>query len=73
MVAGGDYADYFANKWSAILRNRRKQPTYMRGTYGFHAWIRESLYENKPYDQFVREVLGASGEISDNPPVAWYR
>ncbi len=73
LVDGGDYADYFANKWSAILRNRRKQPTYMRGTYGFHAWIRESLYENKPYDQFVREVLGASGEMSDNPPVAWYR
>ena len=73
LVDGGDYADYFANKWSAILRNRRKQPTYMHGTYGFHAWIRESLYENKPYDQFVREVLGASGEMSDNPPVAWYR
>ncbi|MBL9082337.1 MAG: DUF1549 domain-containing protein [Planctomycetales bacterium] len=73
LVDSGDYADYFANKWAAILRNRRKSPTYMRGTYGFHAWIRESLYENKPYDQFVRDVLGASGEMSDNPPVAWYR
>ncbi len=55
--ASPDYADYFANKWSAILRNRRKQPTYMRGTYGFHAWIRESLYENKPYDEFARELI----------------
>ena len=73
LVDSPDYADYFANKWSAILRNRRKTPTYMRGTYGFHAWIRESLYENKPYDEFVRGVLAAGGEMSDNPPVAWYR
>lgn len=73
LVDSADYADYFANKWSAVLRNRRKQPTYTRGTYGFHAWIRESLYSNKPYDEFVREILGASGEMGENPPVAWYR
>ncbi|MCE9605420.1 MAG: DUF1553 domain-containing protein [Planctomycetia bacterium] len=73
LADSSDYADYFANKWSAVLRNRRKGPTYMRGTYGFHAWIRESLYANKPYDEFVREVVGASGEMSENPPVAWYR
>ena len=73
LVDSGDYADYFANKWSAVLRNRRKSATYTRGTYGCHAWIRESLYQNKPYDEFVREVLGASGELGENPPVAWYR
>jgi hypothetical protein len=73
LLASTDYADYFANKWNAVLRNRRRQPTYMRGTYGFHDWIRDSLYENKPYDQFAREILAASGEMGQNPPVAWYR
>ena len=29
--------------------------------------------ENKPFDAFARELLTASGEISENPPVAWYR
>lgn len=73
LLDSGDYADFFANKWSAILRNRRARPTYVRGTYGLHDWIRHSLYENKPYDQFVRELLAASGEIGEHPPVAWYR
>jgi hypothetical protein len=73
LVDGPGYADYFANKWSAVLRNRRKGVTYTRGTYGFHAWIRQSLYENKPYDEFVREILAASGEMGDTPAVAWYR
>ena len=73
LLASGDYADYFANKWSAVLRNRRRMPTYQRGTYAFHSWIRESLYNNKPYSEFVGELVAASGEIVDNPPVAWYR
>ncbi len=73
LLASGEYADYFANKWSSILRNKRRKETFTRGTFGFHQWIRDSLRENKPYDQFVREVLAASGELTDNPPVAWHR
>jgi hypothetical protein len=73
LLASGDYADYFANKWNAVLRNRRSKPTYTHGTYAFHDWIRDSLYTNKPYDAFVREIVAASGDIGDNPPVAWYR
>src|SRR5207244_8594988 len=38
-----------------------------------HAWIRQSLAENKPYDRFVAEILGAKGDASTNPPVALYR
>ncbi len=68
-----DYADYFANKWSGLLRNKRADPKHVRGTYAFHGWIRDSFLENKPYDQFVREIIAASGEIGQNPPVAWYR
>ena len=68
-----DYADYFANKWAALLRNKRVDQTHARGTYAFHDWIRDSFAANKPFDQFVREVLAASGDIAQNPPVAWYR
>ena len=31
------------------------------------------LARQQTYDQFVREILAASGRLSDNPPVAWYR
>lgn len=73
LLASGDYADYFANKWSSVLRNRRRMPNYQRGTYAFHSWIRDSLYNNKPYSEFVGEIIAAAGDIVDNPPVAWYR
>ncbi|HZE97620.1 MAG TPA: DUF1549 and DUF1553 domain-containing protein [Planctomycetota bacterium] len=67
------YADFFANKWSAILRNRRDKDTYASGNFAFYQWIRAALDQNQPYDKFVREIVTASGEISDHPAVAWYR
>ncbi len=68
-----DHAEYFANKWAAILRNKRRQESDKVATFAFHDWIRESLYANKPYDQFVREILTASGTPATNAPVSWYR
>ena len=73
LLASPEYAEYFANKWSALLRNKRTDGNHRRGTYGFYNWIRDSLYDNKPYDQFVREILAASGDMAQTPPVAWYR
>ena len=72
LLESEDYADYFAGKWSAILRNRRNDKNVRVTTYGFHDWIRESILENKPYDEFASEILSASGMIRRNPAVAWF-
>ncbi len=68
-----EYADYFAKKWSAILRNKRDGQGEMFNSFAFHDWLRSSFYENKPYDTLVRELLTASGSVETNPAVAWYR
>lgn len=73
LLASDDYAEFFAGKWNAILRNRRSNSNYQFGTVAFHQWIRDSLAANKPYDDFVRQIVTASGSIASNPPVAWYR
>lgn len=68
-----DYADFFANKWTALLKNRRDDSSDIVSNFAFHAWVRDSLLANKPYDQFVRELLAATGTVIGNPPVAWYK
>ncbi|MGD9644464.1 MAG: DUF1549 domain-containing protein [Pirellulales bacterium] len=73
LLSSGDYADYFANKWSAVLRNKRDNADFVHGTFAFHNWIRQALYDNMPYDEFARDILAASGETSQHPPVVWYR
>ncbi len=71
-----EYASYFALKWADILQNRgagystsKQRP----GTTLFAGWIRDSIAANKPYDQFVSEIITASGSQEQNPPTIWYR
>ena len=71
-----EYASYFALKWAGILQNRGSGYSTRRqraGTALFAGWIRDSLAANKPYDQFVSEILTASGSQNENPPTVWYR
>lgn len=73
LLESSEYADFFAGKWSAVLRNKRDKNEHARQTYAFHGWIRDSLATNLPYDQFVTELLTASGDVSSTPAVSWYR
>lgn len=73
LLASDEHADYFAGKWSAVLRNKRADPKDIRGNFAFHRWIRDSLADNVPYDRFVRDVITASGDVDAHPPVVWYR
>lgn len=73
LLATSEYADFFAKKWITILRNRRQGEEEQFGSFAFHQWVRESFLHNKPYDQWVQELLTASGPIEINPAVAWYR
>lgn len=73
LLRSADYADYFANKWTALLKNRRDDASDITSNFAFHAWIRDSLLANTPYDQLARELLAATGTIIANPPVAWYK
>ncbi len=73
LLSSPDYADYFANKWTALLKNRRDDASDITSNFAFHAWIRDSLLANTPYDQLVRELLAATGTVIANPAVAWYK
>jgi len=73
LLRSSEYADYFANKWTAMLKNRRDDASDITSNFAFHAWVRDSLLANKPYDQMVRELLAATGTVIANPPVVWYK
>src|SRR5262249_40886035 len=71
---GGDLGGNLGKKGSAVPRNRRRSVgDDTKPTFAFHAWIKENIQKNKPYDQFVREILTATGEEIKSPPVVWYR
>ena len=73
LLRSSEYADFFANKWTAMLKNRRDDASDITSNFAFHAWVRDSLLSNKHYDQMVRELLAATGTVIANPPVVWYK
>jgi len=74
LLARNEYADYWAVKWGDMLRNKRRNGREaQRGTFAFHAWIRNAFATNMPYDQFVRDIIAAQGTVDQHPPVIWYR
>jgi hypothetical protein len=74
LLARNEYADFWAVKWGDLLRNQRHgQKEHQRGTFAFHAWIRNAFATNMPYDQFVRNIIAAQGTVDQHPPVVWFR
>lgn len=68
-----EYADSWAVKWADILRVNRSLLGTDANAQKYHEWIRESLAANKPYDQFVREILTATGGGQVNGAANFYR
>ena len=55
--------------WADLLR---LDTNLEQAGLGWGVWIRNSVKENKPYDQFVYEMLSAKGHASKNPAVGYY-
>ena len=72
LLARTEFADFWALKWADVLRTEEKILD-TKGVQVFHQWIRESLSNGRPHDQFVRELLTATGSTFQNPPANFYR
>lgn len=75
LLARSEFADYWAMKWCDILRVKAEFPVNLwpNAAQAYHHWIKVSLRENMPYDQFVRELLTANGSNFRVGPVNFYR
>ncbi len=70
-----EYADYWALKWCDLLRVKAEFPSNLwpNAVQAYHRWIRNAVRENRPYDQFARDLLTSSGSNFRVPPVNFYR
>lgn len=75
LLAREEYADYWAMKWSDLLRVKAEFPVNLwpNAAQAYHRWIVAALRRNQPYDQFARELLTANGSNFRVGPVNFYR
>lgn len=66
-----EYADYWAYKWSDLLlvSSRKLRPNAM---WAFYNWIRDSVKNNKPWDQFARDIFTGAGSTRENGALNYY-
>lgn len=72
ILAREEYADLWAMKWADILLVDR-QKLGERGAYELHRWLRRQFAANRPYDEWVRELITATGDSAKNGPANLYR
>ncbi len=66
------FGDYWANRWADLLRPNPDR-VGVKSVYVLDQWLRDSFRRNKPYDQFVREIVLSEGNNHRNGPAVVYR
>ena len=66
-----DFIDYWAYKYSDLLlvSSKKLRPNAM---WAFYNWIRNSVKENKPWDQFTREIFTGTGDTLQNGALNYF-
>ncbi|MCC6508075.1 MAG: DUF1549 domain-containing protein [Pirellulaceae bacterium] len=64
------YVSHMFNYWSAILR-LVDRPNNNMMAYAYRDWVKDQLRINRPYDQWVFDMLTAEGKIWENPAVGY--
>jgi hypothetical protein len=67
-----EFADFWALKWADVLRNEAHSLD-AKGVQNFYHWIRQSIAESKPLDQFVRELLTTRGSTYASAAANYFR
>jgi len=67
-----EYTDFWTLKWGDVLRCSRNILTD-KGMYAYNRWIRQSIADNKPWNEFAREMLLAQGSAYADGPANYYR
>jgi hypothetical protein len=67
------YAALWTLKWSDLLRNTSEGGGSNQRMWAMHNWIKEQFRTNRPFDQFVRELITAKGSIFSNGPAVYFQ
>jgi hypothetical protein len=72
LLGSKDYVAYWSNRWADLLQCNSKT-LGEKGVWVYREWIRQAVAQNKPYDQFARELITAQGSSLNNPAVNYFR
>ena len=72
LLSSEGYVNHQFNFWADILRIHSNQGGGQQIVPGYIQFVKSSVRENKPYDEFVREMLTAEGVSYENGAIGYY-
>ncbi|HMP80833.1 MAG TPA: DUF1549 and DUF1553 domain-containing protein, partial [Pirellulaceae bacterium] len=72
LIGSDAFIEHWTNKWADLLQVNRKY-LGVEGAAELRRWIREQVANNRPYDQFARDILTAEGSNRENPPASYFK
>ncbi len=67
-----DFAEFWAMKWSDVLRNEEKTLD-RKGVENFAHWLRTRIAADTPWNEMAAAIVSAKGSTYSNPPANYYR
>jgi hypothetical protein len=65
------YTESMFNFYADLLRIKRRLSNNIDGDT-YIAWVKQEIEKNTPYDEFVKKILTAEGNIWENPEVGYF-
>ena len=72
LIGSEDYVEHWSNRWADLLMVNGKF-LGSEGAAAYRGWIRQAVAENKPYDQFVRELFTSTGSNLTSPGGSYFK
>ena len=71
LIDRDEFVDYWAYKWSDLLlvSSRKLRDNAM---WSFYYWIRNSVKNDKPWDEFAREIFTSAGNTRQNGALNYF-
>jgi hypothetical protein len=68
-----EFAELWVLKWSELLQIRSSNQVSYKAMLLYYNWLQDKIARNVPTDEWVQELLGASGGTFKNPPTNYYQ
>jgi hypothetical protein len=73
LLSRKEFAELWVLKWAELLQIRSSNEVSYKATLLYYNWLQDRIAGNVPVNQWVQELLGATGGTFKNPPTNYYQ
>src|SRR5262249_25479471 len=68
-----EFAERWVMKWAELLQIKSSNTVSYKATLLYYNWLQDKISKNVPVNEWVQELLGASGGTFKNPATNYYQ